>query len=105
MCLTGRLFEASEFERSLVNRVVAHDDLLDESLAIAAEIAANPSPSLRMIKELLTRNGTCDDIAAVGHREHEALAAAYRTPEHREAVAAFMEKRPPDFRAAAKGAG
>ena len=35
---------------------------------------------------------------AVGRREHEALEKAYTTPEHREAVSAFMEKRQPKFR-------
>jgi len=103
MCLTGKLYEASNLEGTgLFNRVVPHDELLSEALAVAEEMAANSSPSLLMIKDLLTRNGTCDDLDAVGHREHEALAAAYRTEEHREAVSAFMEKRQPDFRAQAK---
>ena len=102
MCLTGRLYQASALDGTgLFNRVVPHEKLLDEALATAEEIAANPAPSLRMIKDLLTRNGTCDDLAAVGKREHEALAAAYETPEHHEAVAAFIEKRSPDFRTAA----
>lgn len=101
MCLTGKLYDAAEFDGTgLVNRVVPHDQLLDEALELAATIAANPGPSLRMIKDLLTRNGSCDDINEVGRREHEALAEAYGTPEHHEAVAAFMEKRQPDFRAA-----
>lgn len=98
MCLTGRLYEAADLEGTgLFNRMVPHEELLDEALSMAATMAAKPAPSARMIKDLLTRNGTCEDLAAVGRREHEALAAAYRTPEHHEAVAAFMEKREPDF--------
>ena len=99
MCLSGRLYEAQELEgKGLVNRVVPHDQLLDEALETARTIAANPGPSLLMIKDLLTRNGACDDLEAVGRREHEALEKAYTTPEHREAVSAFMEKRQPKFR-------
>ncbi|MEM9357695.1 MAG: enoyl-CoA hydratase-related protein [Pseudomonadota bacterium] len=98
MCLTGRLYESSEIAGTgLVNRVVPHDELLDEALSVAEEMAGNSNPSLLMIKDLLTRNGACDDLEQVGLREHEALAAAYQTDEHREAVSAFMEKRRPDF--------
>ena len=104
MCLTGKLYTALEVDGTgLVNRVVPHDQLLSEALALAEEIAGNSGPSLRMIKELLTQNGSCDDLDAVGHREHEALAAAYRTEEHHEAVSAFMEKRKPDFSTIGKG--
>jgi len=106
MCLTGRLYEATALkDTGLLNRVVPHDTLLSEAIALAEEMAANSGPSLRMIKDLLTRNGACDDLEAVGRREHEALAAAYRTPEHQKAVSAFMEKRKPDSRALAKGGG
>ena len=65
---------------------------------LAAEIAANPDPQLRMIKELLTRNGSDADLAAVGTREMELLKRCYETPEHAEAIRAFMEKRAPVFR-------
>ena len=75
------------------------DRVLDEALAVAAEFAANPSPQLRMIKELLSQNGSDADFAAVQRREIAALEQAYRTPEHREAVQAFLEKRPPNFTA------
>jgi 1,4-dihydroxy-2-naphthoyl-CoA synthase len=40
----------------------------------------------------------------VQSREIEALNKAYATPEHKEAVKAFLEKRKPDFRAAAAAA-
>ncbi len=69
MCLTGKLYESAEFAGTgLVNRVVPHDELLNEALSVAEEIAENSSPSLLMIKELLTRNGTCEDLEQVGLR-------------------------------------
>lgn len=105
MCLTGKLYEASEIADSgLVNAVVPADDLMPAALAMARQIAANPAPSLRMIKRLLTRNANSDDLAAVQASEIEALEVAYETPEHKEAVRAFMEKRKPDFKKAAAAA-
>ena len=99
MCLSGKLYDAAEFDGiGLVNRVVPHESLLDEAMAMAHQIAANPPSSLRMIKTLLTQNGSCDDLAEVGRRESEALKVAYETPDHKEAVSAFLEKRPARFR-------
>jgi enoyl-CoA hydratase/carnithine racemase len=51
-----------------------------------------------MIKELLTRNGAATDLGAVQRLETEKLRICWKTPEHAEAVAAFLEKRPPRFR-------
>jgi len=98
LALSGATVLAEEAQRlCLVDRVVPADRVLDEALAVAAEFAANPSPQLRMIKELLSQNGSDTDYAAIQKREVAALEQAYRTPEHREAVQAFLEKRPPDF--------
>ena len=99
MCLSGRLVEAEEAgARGLVNRVVPAEKLLDEALAQGEAIAANPDRQLRMIKQLLTRNGSDPDADAVMRREFELLNACYASPEHSEAVAAFSEKRTPKFR-------
>ena len=98
MCLSGRLYKATELEGTgFFNAVVDADELLSEALKRAEEIAANPPASLQMIKELLSENGTEPDLEAVQQRELKALREAYRTPEHREAVQAFLERRPPDF--------
>jgi enoyl-CoA hydratase/carnithine racemase len=99
MCLSGRLVEAGEAAaHGLANRVVPAEKLLDDALVEAAAIAANPDRQLRMIKELLTRNGSDPDLDAVMKREFELLDACYTSPEHSEAVAAFTEKRSPNFR-------
>ena len=98
MCLSGRLYSGEEaFNMGLVDRLVPHEELLDEALSLAASFAANPSPQLRWVKELLTENGADTDLAAVQRRELERLHAAYQTPEHKEAVSAFLEKRQPNF--------
>ena len=54
------------------------------------------------MKQLLTENGSASDLASVQRREGELLQEAYATPEHKEAVAAFLEKRAPDYRRAAQ---
>ncbi|HVR27893.1 MAG TPA: enoyl-CoA hydratase-related protein [Thermoanaerobaculia bacterium] len=105
MCLTGRLYPAAELAGTgMVNEVVPHEQLLPRAFELASQIAANSAPALRMIKALLTANGACEDLRQVQARETEALKAAYATPEHKEAVRAFLEKRKPDFRAAAAAA-
>jgi enoyl-CoA hydratase/carnithine racemase len=99
MCLSGRLVEAAEAAaHGLANRVVPAEKLVDEALAQADAIAANPDRQLRMIKQLLTRNGSDPDLDAVMKREFELLGACYSSPEHSEAIAAFTEKRTPKFR-------
>jgi len=99
MCLSGRLYDADEAAASgLVDRLVEPDSLLECALDVARSIAANPVPQLRMTKDLLTRNGSSTDLAAVQERESELLRACWKTPEHKEAVQAFLEKRPPKFR-------
>lgn len=102
LALSGTTVLADEAYRlRLVDRVVAPDTLLDEAVAVAKELGSNPGPQVRMIKQLLTMNATEGDLAAVQQREIEAIQVAYRSPEHREAVMAFMEKREPNFRQAA----
>jgi enoyl-CoA hydratase/carnithine racemase len=98
MCLTGRLYSAAEAkEMGLVDHLVAPEALVEEALALGREMGANPSRQLRWVKELLTKNGSDTDLKAVQRREIERLNEAYETPEHKEAVAAFLEKRPPNF--------
>ena len=65
---------------------------------MADELAGNPPAQLRQIKALLSANVAETDLATIQRREVEALNIAYKTPDHAEAVAAFMERRPPKFR-------
>ena len=98
MCLSGRLYTGAEAHGlGLVDRLTTPEALMDTALELAADIAANPAPQLRWIKALLTENGSETDIATVQRREGEALQRAYVSAEHKEAVDAFLAKRPPNF--------
>jgi enoyl-CoA hydratase/carnithine racemase len=98
LCLSGRLWSSSEaLAAGLVERVLAADQLVDEAVDLGAAIAANPAPQLQMIKQLLTANAVEGDLDEAQRRESALLRECWKTPEHAEAVAAFMEKRPPKF--------
>jgi enoyl-CoA hydratase/carnithine racemase len=91
MCLSGRLYAADEAHRiGLVDRLTPAERLHDAVLELAAEIAANPGPQLRMIKLLLTENAVETDLRLVQQREHELIRECWRSPEHRRAVEAFL---------------
>ena len=100
--LSGRIHRPQRSREAqawgLADRVHAPEDLLPKALALAGEIAANPAPQLRMIKQLLSANGTATDLDEVQRRESVLLRECWKSPEHHEAVQAFLAKRPPRFR-------
>jgi enoyl-CoA hydratase/carnithine racemase len=97
MSFTGRTLDAQEaLKVGLVSRVVPHDDLLTQARTLANQIAANPGGALRMAKKLL-REGERLDFAPLLEMSASLQALAHKTPQHVEAVNAFVEKRAPDF--------
>ena len=100
LCLTGRIVRGDEAAAlRLVDHVVDdHDALIAKATELAEAFAASPTPQARMVKQLLTVNGAETDLHAVQRLESQLLAECWSTPEHAEAVAAFTEKRPPQFR-------
>jgi enoyl-CoA hydratase/carnithine racemase len=82
----------------LADEVAPDSSVLDVALTRAREYAENPTPQLRWIKQLLAQNANETDTALVQQREVAMLQQAYASAEHKEAVAAFMEKRKPVFR-------
>ena len=96
--LSGDLWTADEALMSgLVDRVTVHEGLVDEAVEVAGRIAANPAPQLQWTKQLLIDNALETDLRTVQAREMEAIARCFASPEHAEAVQAFIEKRPPEF--------
>ena len=98
-CLTGRFVGAQEaLEAGLVRDIAPDDELLDRAVALGEELAENPTAIMQRVKSLFSQNQLEDNIGLVQQREGEALEWAMQTPEHAEAIAAFLEKRPPRFR-------
>jgi enoyl-CoA hydratase/carnithine racemase len=98
LMLTGRIIDAHEAARiGLVNRVVPPEKLLEDAIDTAQEIAFNPAESVMAVKRLAWQNLDEADIPTIQEREGIELRAAIARPEFKEAVRAFLEKRPPDF--------
>lgn len=99
--LTGdALTAAHALEIGLIDQVVPLEVLLTEAKTLARRMGRNPHAALRATKQLLTANACENDLDKVQQRELETLTSCYASAEHREAVAAFMAKRPPDFKSA-----
>lgn len=106
LMLSGRTVSGTEAGAlGLVDRVTSADELLDVAHEVARGMGDNPQASLRAIKDLVTRNASEGDLALVQKREMAALQVAYASVEHKEAIAAFLEKREPDFSKARSGRG
>jgi enoyl-CoA hydratase len=98
MCLTGRMMDAEEAERSgLASRVVPLDDLLDEALRVAEKIADFSLPIAMMTKESVNR--AYETTLAEGVRfERRVFHSMFATDDQTEGMTAFVEKRAPQFR-------
>jgi enoyl-CoA hydratase/carnithine racemase len=98
LLFTGDVIDAAEAQRiGLVSEVTAHGDLMPRAMAMAARIAANPPLALRYMKEGLRRTAY-GDPREIGAWAIETIRRLMETEDHREGVAAFMEKREPVFR-------
>lgn len=97
MCLTGRMMDAAEAERSgLVARIVPAAELHADAMATAAVIAGMSLPAAMMTKEAVSR--AYESSLAEGVLfERRVFHALFATADQKEGMAAFGEKRPPVF--------
>jgi enoyl-CoA hydratase/carnithine racemase len=94
---TGRTVDGAEAERiGLANRVVSTDALTKEAETLAHDLAAAAPIPVALTKSLINREAELS-IEASFEREAESQQRAIASDDHREAVAAFMEKRPPKY--------
>ena len=98
MCLTARMMDANEAERSgLVARIIPAADLLSETLAAAEKIANFSLPVAMMIKECVNRayeSGLNEGLLF----ERRVFHSAFALEDQKEGMAAFVEKRKPAFK-------
>ncbi len=98
LVLTGRRMDAAEAERAgLVSRVVPAADLLDRAQATAETIAGKSLPVLYAAKEAL-RVAQETPLAEGLRFERQAFAGLFDLDDQKEGMAAFREKRAPEFR-------
>jgi enoyl-CoA hydratase len=98
LILTARMMDAAEAERAgLVSRVVPAEQLLEEALAVAAKIAGYSIPVLMMAKESVNRAYETTLSEGV-HFERRMFHAAFALADQKEGMAAFVQKRKPDFK-------
>ncbi len=98
MCLTGRMMDAAEAERAgLVSRVVPLPSLMEEALKAADKIAGLSRPIVMMAKEAVNR--AYETSMAEGIKfERRVFHSTFATEDQKEGMAAFVEKRPPQFK-------
>lgn len=98
LMLTGRNLSAEEaLAVGLVDAVVSAEALIDAALECARAMGRNPLEAVIATKQLLTVNMAETSLEQTQAREMSALERCYQSPEHHEAVQAFIEKRTPDF--------
>src|SRR5262252_3912403 len=97
MCLTGRMMDATEAERSgLVARVVPLASLMDEAMKAAETIASMSLPAVMLAKEAVNR--AFESTLSEGIRfERRVFHSLFATEDQKEGMAAFIEKRPARF--------
>ncbi len=97
LLFTGRVVDADEAQSlGLVSRVVAHERLLPAALELATSIASNPPLAVQRLKRGL-REALDPDWDSLGSWVSASLAELFATQDHREGVAAFLERREARF--------
>ncbi|HJS84303.1 MAG TPA: enoyl-CoA hydratase [Acetobacteraceae bacterium] len=98
MVLTARFMDATEAERAnLVSRVVPADQLVAEAIKVAEKIAALSPVAVAVAKQAVNRAFETTLVEGVRH-ERALFLSLFGTPDQREGMAAFVEKRKPSFR-------
>jgi enoyl-CoA hydratase len=98
MCLTGRMMDAAEAERSgLVARIVPAQDLLADALKTAETIASNSLPAVMMTKDCVNRAYEMTLQEGIRY-ERRTFHALFATHDQKEGMTAFIEKRRAQFK-------
>jgi len=104
LILLGQPFDARKAaDLGLVTQVVSDQNLLATATETARKLAAKPAAALQASKKLMKQSFR-EQIKAAMHAENEEFSVQVRSEDAREALAAFLQKRPPNFNGATKTA-
>jgi len=97
LLLLGQPFTAQKaYEAGIVSEVVPQEQLIEHAFKVATALAALPPESIRLTKRLMkARHGAT--LAAAIEEETKIFGERLHSPEAKEALSAFLEKRKPDF--------
>jgi enoyl-CoA hydratase len=102
LVFTGKMISAAEAEKiGLANKVVPQDQLMDEVMKTASEIASKGKVSLRAAKQAINF-GMNTDLATGIHIEIEGFGQCYASSDSKEGTSAFLEKRKAEFKGSLK---
>jgi 2-(1,2-epoxy-1,2-dihydrophenyl)acetyl-CoA isomerase len=97
LMLTNRVLNSADaLEWGLVNQVVPADELMPTAEKLAKQLAAGPTNAFGVVKRLLA-NSAHDSLESQMEHETRGIADSARTDDGREGIAAFLEKRRPEF--------
>ena len=95
---TGDAVDGDEAYRlGICNKVVEHEQLMETTMELATRLAQGPTYSMSLIK-MLVHKAQQQDLAEHLMQASRAQNLARQTEDHKEGVAAFVEKRKPDFK-------
>jgi 2-(1,2-epoxy-1,2-dihydrophenyl)acetyl-CoA isomerase len=98
LMITNRVLSAREAEQwGLVNQVVADDEVLATAMAQATKLAKGPTLAYGQVKKLLDASMQ-NSLESQMQLETEGIAGMAATSDGKEGIAAFLEKRKPDFK-------
>ena len=102
LVFTGKMISAAEAEKiGLANKVVPQEQLMDEVMKTAREIASKGKVSLRAAKQAINF-GMNTDLATGIHIEIEGFGQCYASSDSKEGTSAFLEKRKAEFKGSLK---
>ena len=98
LIISGRVFLAEEAaELGMVNKVVPGDQLMDVTMAYAADMAANVSPTSMAVMKHQIYSQLSMSLDEAMTESNKVMRESLKRPDFKEGVSSFLEKRPPNF--------
>ena len=98
MIFTGKTIKAQEaYEMGFINKIIPHDDLMKEVMALAENIKANGPFAVRLAKECANKSLYLGMDEAL-MLEAKDFGLCFATKDQKEGMTAFVEKRKPTFK-------